>query len=114
MNDAIRYGLNKETEARKHFVVKFDLIVHQVGLVVSMKQPFLACSGLVFDGEDLQLLEIKCPYTCEKFKTKKYSSILRTGGPCMCSELKKCHFNRSSACRNIKGRGIYTDGCSKN
>lgn len=67
LTTAMKYGLDTEKTARLAFQEYYGYIVHEVGLIVSPKQPYLACSpdGIIYTGEFLELLEIKCPYSCE-------------------------------------------------
>lgn len=67
---AMQYGLEMESTARLMFQETYGYRVHEVGLIVSLKQPYLACSpdGIIDTGENMELLEIKCPYSCENTK----------------------------------------------
>ena len=67
LTPAMSYGIDKESEARTLFQEQSKLKVHQVGLIVCKDQPFLACSpdGIIFNDEFIELLEIKCPFTCQ-------------------------------------------------
>lgn len=51
---------------QKKFTESTGYFIDDVGLVIS-KEPFLACSpdGIIFDGDSYELLEVKCPYSCE-------------------------------------------------
>jgi hypothetical protein len=64
---AMKYGMNTEPVARAAFEKLQDCTVHEVGLIISPIQPYLACSpdGIIYNGENFELLEIKCPYSCE-------------------------------------------------
>ena len=63
----MRYGLRMEREAKLKFQEMTNYFIYDVGLIVSSKQPYLACSadGLIRKDNILELLEVKCPYTCE-------------------------------------------------
>lgn len=67
MLDPMRYGLDMEPVAKDKLSAEINRKVHDVGLVVCMKQPFLACSpdGVIYNDGDVELVEIKCPYTCK-------------------------------------------------
>ena len=62
-NSATRYGDKTDPEARCAYETSTGNKVLQVGLVVSPKIPWLACSpdGLVQCNSTWKLLEIKCP-----------------------------------------------------
>ena len=64
------YGINMEKLARKLFEKPIAAEVHELGLIVSRHQPFLACNpdGVIINCNDFELLEMKRPATCEKAK----------------------------------------------
>ncbi|XP_018398070.1 PREDICTED: uncharacterized protein LOC108776060, partial [Cyphomyrmex costatus] len=69
LTDDMRYGLKMEAIARSCFESHTKLKVHEVGLVISLQQPYLACSpdGIIIDEDgNIQLLEIKCPSSCKE------------------------------------------------
>lgn len=68
MNDAMRWGTEKEPEARAAYVFMRDVDVTEVGFV---PHPTLAMSGASPDGYvgDDGLLEIKCPITATHIET---------------------------------------------
>lgn len=63
----MQYGLDMEDDARQFFQSSKNLIVHEVGLVICLKQPFLGCSpdGVICNDGTWELLEIKCPFSCK-------------------------------------------------
>ncbi len=63
----ISYGLETEKEARLSFQNIADLVMEEMGLIISFKQPWLACSpdGIVKNDQGFELLEIKCPNSCK-------------------------------------------------
>lgn len=66
---ATKYGRDMEGEARSEFCNSYGCnSVYETGLIVSVREPFLACSpdGLFRKSNgELVLLEIKCPYVCK-------------------------------------------------
>lgn len=63
LTESMRYGLKMEVHAKKALSELLQTDIHNVGLVVNAKQPFLACSpdGIIFNDNNLILLvEIKC------------------------------------------------------
>lgn len=85
---ATEYGKANEDCARNEFAVKNNLNVVQTGLLISVREPFLACSPdgvFVASDNSLQLLEIKCPFVCsdvsvyEAIKTKKLKYLVTDG-----------------------------------
>ncbi|KAG5880978.1 hypothetical protein JTB14_018707 [Gonioctena quinquepunctata] len=70
MKKAMMYGKNMEKLERELFERLIGAEVHEIGLIVSRHQPLLVCSpdGVISNGSDFELLEIKCPPTCENAK----------------------------------------------
>ncbi|XP_065164667.1 uncharacterized protein [Atheta coriaria] len=66
----MRYGIEMEPNAASKFEELTGLAVHRVGLIISKKQPFLACSpdGIIDNHGIFELLEIKCPSSCKDSK----------------------------------------------
>ena len=64
------YGLKMEKRAKIAFEEFTGLEVFETGLIVSINQPFLTCSpdGIIFNSNNCELLEIKCPFTCKNAK----------------------------------------------
>lgn len=64
------YGIKMEPVAASCFEEKTGAQIYHVGLVVCIKQPFLACSpdGIIENNGNLELLEIKCPSSCANSK----------------------------------------------
>ncbi|GBP71946.1 hypothetical protein EVAR_47892_1 [Eumeta japonica] len=60
MTEAMKYGLETESNARKSFEEQSGLKVTSVGLIINMTQPFMATSpdGIILS--ESSLLEIKC------------------------------------------------------
>ena len=70
-NKNFRYGHEMEPKARQKYEEQENVQVHEAGLVVCHEQPWIACSpdGLVVDNnDDIILLEIKCPISCQSDK----------------------------------------------
>lgn len=67
LTDAMRYGISMEPEAKRKLSEKMQQKIFDSGLIISLKQPFLACSpdGIVENGNVLEIVEIKCPFTCK-------------------------------------------------
>ncbi|GBP67984.1 Exonuclease [Eumeta japonica] len=65
MTEAMKYGLETESNARKSFEEQSGLKVTSVGLIINMTQPFMATSpdGIILS--ESSLLEIKCPFSCK-------------------------------------------------
>ena len=61
------YGLKMEKRAKITSEELTGLEVFETGLIVFINQTFLACSpdGIIFNANDCELLEIKCPFTCK-------------------------------------------------
>lgn len=66
MTKAMEYGLKMESEARNCFILQTGLKIYTIGLVIKILQPYLAASPDRISVADKSILEIKCPYTCEK------------------------------------------------
>jgi len=68
VNDAMRWGLEKEPDARRVYSLLLDVDVKEVGFVNHPTIPLSGCSpdGLVSDDG---LIEIKCPYTATHIET---------------------------------------------
>ncbi|XP_075533836.1 uncharacterized protein LOC142566830 [Dermacentor variabilis] len=64
---AYEYSVAKEPVARHEYISKEGRKVTQVGLVISIAQPWFCCSpdGLVDEKQGICLLEIKAPSRCE-------------------------------------------------
>ena len=62
-SDSLRYGRETEPEAIKRYSSKYGKVVHESGLVISRYLSWLCGSpdGLVVDGNELVVLEVKCP-----------------------------------------------------
>jgi len=65
--DDMLYGLRMESAAKVAFENKTGLKVLNVGLIISLSQPFLACSpdGIIMNQNEVELIEIKCPSSCK-------------------------------------------------
>jgi len=62
-NEATRYGLESECEAKKIYEDYYKFLMFNVGLLVSKNLPFLAASpdSISYDGDEFRLIEIKSP-----------------------------------------------------
>lgn len=67
LTDAMRYGLAMESQAKLALSEQIGLKIYDSGLVVCIKQPFLACSpdGIILNNGNCELIEIKCPFSCQ-------------------------------------------------
>lgn len=64
---SMRYGIENESRAKLCYKQLFNCKVIEIGLLVSVKQPWLCASldGIVIeDGCITKALEIKCPSSC--------------------------------------------------
>jgi hypothetical protein len=66
---AVKYGREKEPEAKREYERRMGVKIQPAGLVVSKKHAWLCASpdGIIKGREEGQqdtLLEIKCPYSC--------------------------------------------------
>lgn len=66
MTQSMACGINTEPEAKSKLSKIMGKKIYKSRLIVWVKQPFLACSpdGLVFNEENFELIEIKCPSSC--------------------------------------------------
>ena len=68
-NEYTEHGLQSESQGRIKFSKMTNETVHEVGLVISSTNPWLAHSpdGVIFEnGQPNELVEIKCPYKGKK------------------------------------------------
>ena len=63
----MQYGRKMEEEARQKFQNLTGTTVSLSGLVIRTDQPWIASSpdGVYLEGDEIVLLEIKCPISCE-------------------------------------------------
>lgn len=66
--EALRYGKEMESVARKEYEKENNIIVEQVGVIVCQKKPWLCASldGVVIENLlPTRVVEIKCPFKCK-------------------------------------------------
>ncbi len=74
VNDAMRWGIAKEPDARSAYCLLYDVDIRQVGFVVHPQIALSGCSPDGLIGGD-GLIEIKCPYTATHIKTLRTGNI---------------------------------------
>ncbi|XP_062593237.1 uncharacterized protein LOC134254719 isoform X2 [Saccostrea cucullata] len=104
---AVKWGQEKEAQARSDYVnlksaINDNFSVEDTGLTLCADHAFLGASsdGKVLDGDNIGLLEIKCPYSIQgtQVTRKEVGEIIAMGYPNFCLEesldgprLKKSH-----------------------
>ena len=85
--ESVSYGLQMEETARKRYMDISDHKVEKLGLFVCHQFPWIAVSpdGVFKIGDEISLLEIKCPYSCKDSSIENVPYLDKNGN------LKKSH-----------------------